>query len=129
MPTSPPSLIMKARVTLLEPCVHEGKHKVRLAVLSGDSSCFLLSSECERIFSSRSKEFAHLGAIFPLNGVSSYSRVSPRVANRKSEKLYAFVKMAANMEMNSFILNIFIELACSCFFQGRILQRVEVNEM
>ena len=43
----------------------------------------------------------------------AYSRVSPRVANRKSEKLYAFVKMAANMEMNSFILNIFIELACS----------------
>ena len=39
--------------------------------------------------------------------------MSPTVANRKSEKLYAFVKMAANMEMNSFILNIFVELACS----------------
>ena len=83
------------------------------------------------------KEFSPLGAknllileqFLPLNGVNSYSRVSPRVANRKSEKLYAFVKMAANMEMNSFILNIFIELACSCFFPGRILQRVEVNEM
>ena len=39
--------------------------------------------------------------------------MSPRVANRKSEKLYAFVKMSANMKLNSFILNIFIELACS----------------
>ena len=35
-----------------------------------------------------------------------------REANRKPEKLYAFVKMEANMEMSSFILNIFIELAC-----------------
>ena len=30
--------------------VHEGKHKVRLAMHSGNSSCFLVSSECERIF-------------------------------------------------------------------------------
>ena len=37
----------------------------------------------------------------------------PREANRKPKKLYAFVKMEANMEMSSFILNIFIELACS----------------
>ena len=36
-----------------------------------------------------------------------------REANRKPEKLYAFVKIEANMEMSSFILNIFIELACS----------------
>ena len=58
MPTSPPSLpslIMKARVTLLEPCVYEGKHKVRLAMLSGNSS--FLSS-----FAVNVKEFFPLGA-------------------------------------------------------------------
>ena len=113
MPTSPLSFIMTARVTLLEPCVHErkhkvrepcvheGKHKVRLAMLSGDSSCFLVYSECERTFSSRSKELAYLGANFvPLNGINSYRGVSlSREAIRESEKLYAFVKMAANMEM------------------------------
>ena len=37
----------------------------------------------------------------------------PREANRKSVGLYAFVIMEANMEMSSFILNIFIKLACS----------------
>ena len=89
MPTPSPSLIMKARVTLLDPCVHEGKHKVRLAVLSGNSSCFLLSSECERIFSSRSKEFAHwLVGCFGLNGplrqyFSLYRAVSQREGERR----------------------------------------------
>ena len=58
----------------------------------------------QRICSSWSK-------FFRLNGVNSYRRVFPRKANRKPEKLYAFVKMEANMEMSSFILNIFIELA------------------
>ena len=63
----------------------------------------------KEFFSSRSKEFAHLGAnFFHLNGVNSYRRVFPREANRKPEKLYAFVKMEANMEMSSFILNIFL---------------------
>ena len=62
----------------------------------------------KEFFSSRSKEFAGWSKFFRLNGVNSYRRVFPREANRKPEKLYAFVKMEANMEMSSLILNIFL---------------------
>ena len=77
-------------------------------------ACFLVSSECERIFFLwEQRIYSSWSKFFRLNGVNSYRRVFPREANRKPEKLYAVVKMEANMETSSFILNIFIKLACS----------------
>ena len=83
---------------------------------SDNSSCFLVSSECERILFPPVQEqriCSSWNKFFPLNGINSYRRVFLLEANRKSDKLYAYVKMEDNMEMSSLILNIFIELACS----------------